>query len=173
VNLAVACHVVAMSWIFGTKAYLLVQLIVTMTAGAGGVLLFYVQHQFENAYWERGDDWDYTAAALQGSSFYKLPAVLQWFSGNIGFHHIHHLNPRIPNYNLQRCHDSHPTSEQIKPITFFASLKTLGLHLWDEDARKLVGYGQLQNPGHHFAAGVNRRIALLPRECGLRKIPVA
>lgn len=144
VNLAVACHVVAMSWIFGMKAYLLVQLIVTMTAGAGGVLLFYVQHQFENAYWERGDNWDYTTAALQGSSFYKLPAVLQWFSGSIGFHHIHHLSPRIPNYNLQRCHDSHPISRQIKPITFCASLQTLRLHLWDEDAKKLVGYGHLR-----------------------------
>ena len=77
-------------------------------AGFAGVWLFYVQHQFEDAYWER-DDWDFTAAALKGSSFYKLPRILQWFSGNIGFHHIHDLSPRIPNYNLERCHRSDPT----------------------------------------------------------------
>lgn len=143
-NLAVACYAVAMSWIFGVKDFLLVQLIVTMTAGAGGVWMFYVQHQFEDAYWERGDDWDYTAAALQGSSFYKLPAILQWFSGSIGFHHIHHLSPRIPNYNLQRCHDSDPIFRQIKPVTFGASLKSLALRLWDEEAGKLTGYRRLR-----------------------------
>lgn len=143
-NLAVACFVVAMSWIFGVKAYLSIQLVVTMTAGAGGIWMFYVQHQFEDAYWERGDDWDYTAAALQGSSFYKLPAVLQWFSGNIGFHHIHHLSPRIPNYNLQRCHDADPIFKQVKPITLVASLKTLALRLWDEETKKLTGYARMR-----------------------------
>lgn len=143
-NLAVALFVAAMCWIFGIKAYLFAQLIVTMTAGAGGVWMFYVQHQFEDAYWERGDDWDYTAAALQGSSFYKLPAVLQWFSGNIGFHHIHHLSPRIPNYNLQRCHDADPIFRQIMPITFGSSLKTLALRLWDEEAKKLTGYRKMR-----------------------------
>jgi len=139
-NLAVAGYVVTLSWVFGIKAFLLIQLIVTMTAGAGGVWMFYVQHQFEDAYWERGSNWNYTAAALQGSSFYKLPRVLQWFSGNIGFHHIHHLSPRIPNYNLQACHDADPLFQQIEPITFGASLKTLSLRLWDEQAKKLIGY---------------------------------
>lgn len=143
-NLSVAAFVIAMCWIFGVKAYLLIQLIVTMVAGAGGVWMFYVQHQFEDAYWERGDNWDYTAAALKGSSFYKLPKVLQWFSGNIGFHHIHHLNPRIPNYNLQRCHDADPIFKQITPITFASSLRTLALRLWDERSRKLTGYGPMR-----------------------------
>src|SRR5205807_1021156 len=124
-NLVVACFVVAMSAIYGIKAYLLIQLTISMVAGAGGVWMFYVQHQFEDAYWERGDDWDYTSAALQGSSFYKLPGILQWFSGNIGFHHVHHLSPRIANYHLQTCHEATPLFQQVKPITFSASLSTL------------------------------------------------
>ncbi|HEX2750128.1 MAG TPA: fatty acid desaturase, partial [Verrucomicrobiales bacterium] len=104
-NAAILCMVIVMSSIFGWLHYLILQLIVTMVAGASGIWLFYVQHQFEDAYWERAGEWDYTTAALQGSSFYKLPRLLQWFSGNIGFHHIHHLSPRIPNYNLQKCHE--------------------------------------------------------------------
>ena len=116
-----------------------------MVAGAGGIWLFYIQHQFEDAYWERDEEWDYTAAALQGSSYYKLPRVLQWFSGNIGFHHIHHLSPRIPNYNLERCHNSDPVFQQVKPITLFVSLKSLGYRLWDEPARKLVSFGRIRH----------------------------
>lgn len=143
-NFAVACYVVTMSWIFGVKAFLLLQLVVTMVGGAAGVWMFYVQHQFEDVYWERGENWDYTAAALQGSSFYKLPRILQWFSGNIGFHHIHHLSPRIPNYNLQRCHDADPIFKLVKPITLGASLKSLTLRLWDERTKKLAGYGLMR-----------------------------
>lgn len=143
-NFAVACYAVTMSWIFGVKAFLLLQLVVTMVGGAAGVWMFYVQHQFEDVYWERGENWDYTAAALQGSSFYKLPRILQWFSGNIGFHHIHHLSPRIPNYNLQRCHDADPIFKLVKPITLGASLKSLTLRLWDERTKKLAGYGLMR-----------------------------
>jgi len=106
--------------------------------------LFYVQHQFDGVYWERGEDWDYTAAALQGSSFYKLPKVLQWFSGNIGYHHIHHLSSRVPNYNLERCHRAHPLFQSVKPVTLFSSFKSLTFRLWDEQRRKLVGYGHLR-----------------------------
>ena len=113
---------------------------VTGVAGGAGLWMFYVQHQFEGVYWERGEQWDYTAAALQGSSFYKLPKILQWFSGNIGFHHIHHLSSRIPNYNLERCHRSHPMFQQVKPITLYSSLKSFTLRLWDEERKKLVGY---------------------------------
>jgi acyl-lipid omega-6 desaturase (Delta-12 desaturase) len=122
----------------------LVQSIILMVGGAVGLWLFYVQHQFEGVYWERGEKWDYTTAALQGSSFYKLPRVLQWFSGNIGFHHIHHLSPRIPNYNLQRCHESAPLFQQVKPVTLSSSLKSLTFRLWDEQRRQLVGYGAIE-----------------------------
>jgi omega-6 fatty acid desaturase (delta-12 desaturase) len=144
-NLAILVLAGALSWAYGIKAYLLIQLTVLAVAGAAGVWMFYVQHQFEDVYWERGDKWDYTAAALQGSSFYKLPRILQWFSGNIGFHHIHHLSSRIPNYNLECCHYSHPMFQEVKPITLLSSLKSSTLRLWDEKLKKLVGYRHLRN----------------------------
>jgi omega-6 fatty acid desaturase (delta-12 desaturase) len=141
-NLAVLVLVAGMSAIFGFVPYLLVQLTAMAVAGSAGVWLFYVQHQFEDAYWER-NDWDFTAAALRGSSFYKLPRILQWFSGNIGFHHVHHLSPRIPNYNLERCHRSDPMFAEVQPVTFWSSFKLATLRLWDERAKKLVGFRRL------------------------------
>jgi omega-6 fatty acid desaturase (delta-12 desaturase) len=128
-NFALAALVLGMTWVFGWKAYLLLQLIVTAVAGSAGVWLFYVQHQFEGAYWERAENWDYTAAALQGSSFYKLPWILQWFSGNIGFHHIHHLSARIPNYHLEKCHKAEPLFQSVKPVTLLGSLKSFTFRL--------------------------------------------
>ena len=144
-NLAILGGGAAMAAIFGLKAYLLIQLTALMVAGTAGVWLFYVQHQFEGVYWERRDEWDYAAAALQGSSFYKLPRVLQWFSGNIGFHHIHHLSPRIPNYNLEKCHNADPLFQQVKPVTLFSSFKSFTFRLWDEQRRELVGYRHLKS----------------------------
>jgi len=138
-NLALVVQAVLMSLWIGFMPYLVVQLIAMAVAGTSGVWLFYVQHQFEDAYWER-DDWDYTAAALKGSSFYKLPRVLQWFSGNIGFHHIHHLSPRIPNYNLERCHRSDPMFQEVEHVTLWESLRLSKLRLWDEPAKKLIGF---------------------------------
>jgi omega-6 fatty acid desaturase (delta-12 desaturase) len=139
-NLALLCMVVVLGQIFGWGPYLLLQSIVLTIAGSAGLWLFYVQHQFEGVYWERGEHWDYTTAALRGSSYYKLPRVLQWLSGNIGFHHIHHLSPRIPNYNLQKCHESDRLFEQVKPITLRASLSSLKFRFWDEQSKRLVGY---------------------------------
>jgi omega-6 fatty acid desaturase (delta-12 desaturase) len=143
-NLATVTLAAGLISIFGLKAYALVQLTMLVVAGAAGVWLFYVQHQFEGAYWERGDQWDYTAAALQGSSFYKLPKILQWFSGNIGFHHVHHLSPRIPNYHLEKCHTSEPLFRSVRPITFLSAFKCLSYRLWDEQQRRLVGYRHLR-----------------------------
>jgi len=143
-NFAVLGMAVGMSCLFGLLPYLVIQLTVLMVAGAVGIWLFYLQHQFEDAYWERGEDWDYAAAALQGSSFYQLPKVLQWFSGNIGFHHVHHLSPRIPNYNLERCHKADPMFQQVRPMTLLGSLRSLGLRLWDESSKKLVGFRHLR-----------------------------
>ncbi|MCB9892137.1 MAG: fatty acid desaturase [Planctomycetes bacterium] len=145
-NLAIACMIIGMGWTFGVIPYLVLQLVAMMVAGGVGVWLFYLQHQFEDAYWERGDTWDYAAAALRGSSFLRLPRVLQWFSGNIGFHHIHHLSPRVPNYNLERCHRSDPLFEGVRPMTLLGSLKTLGLKLWDETSKKLVGFRHVKKP---------------------------
>ena len=143
-NLAVGLIAVGLIWLFGLKAYLIIQLTILMVAGSAGVWLFYVQHQFDGVYWERGEEWDYAKAALQGSSFYKLPKVLQWFSGNIGFHHIHHLSPRIPNYHLEKCHEAEPLFQTVKPITLFSSFKSFTFRLWDERRRKLVGYSHLR-----------------------------
>ena len=143
-NLAIFGMAAAMTAVFGLKVYLIIQLIVLMVAGSTGVWLFYVQHQFEGVYWERRDEWDYAAAALQGSSFYKLPRILQWFSGNIGFHHIHHLSPRIPNYNLEKCHNADPLFQRVKPVTLLASFKSLTFRLWDEQRQRLVGYRHLR-----------------------------
>ncbi len=143
-NLAILGLATALSLVFGVKAYLMIQVTIIGVAGSAGVWLFYVQHQFEGVYWQRHGEWDYTAAALQGSSFYKLPRILQWFSGNIGFHHIHHLSARIPNYNLERCHKAEPLFQGVPPITLFSSFKSLTFRLWDEQRQKLVGYSYLR-----------------------------
>ncbi len=143
-NLAILVMAAGMSAVFGLVPYLLLQLGILALAGAAGIWLFYVQHQFEDAYWERGEDWDYTRAALQGSSYYRLPRILQWFSGNIGFHHIHHLSPRIPNYNLERCHRADPMFQDVQALTLRSSLKSLSHRLWDESGKKLVGFRRLR-----------------------------
>ncbi|HEY3915386.1 MAG TPA: fatty acid desaturase [Verrucomicrobiae bacterium] len=143
-NLALLAMAAGLSAVFGIIPYLIIQLTAIAVAGSAGVWLFYVQHQFEDVYWERADKWDYTSAALQGSSFYKLPKVLQWFSGNIGFHHIHHLSSRIPNYNLERCHKAHPLFQSVKPVTLFSSLKSFTFRLWDEQNKKLISFRKLK-----------------------------
>jgi len=109
-------------------------------AATCGVWLFYVQHQYEDVYWEHHEQWDPIRAALEGSSYYKLPKILQWFSGNIGLHHIHHLRPRIPNYNLQKCFDEVPELRSPRTLTFFQSLKCINLHLWDEKTRQMAQF---------------------------------
>ena len=143
-TLALAGIIVLAGFTIGIKAYIMIQLPLLWISGVAGVWMFYVQHNFEGTYWEHHDRWDFVAAALDGSSFYKLPVVLQWFTGNIGFHHIHHLSPRIPNYFLQRCHEAHPIFKQVKPITLLTSLRSLRLRLWDEEQRKLVGFKYLR-----------------------------
>lgn len=139
-NLALLGIVIVMSLTIGFWQYILVQLPIIAIASSFGVWLFYVQHQYENVYWERHEDWDYATAALYGSSFYKLPKIMQWFTGNIGFHHIHHLSPRIPNYNLEACHNENPIFHDVEPLTLRTSLKSLRVRLWDEDRHKMIGY---------------------------------
>lgn len=139
-NLAILAIAVVASLTIGLPTYLMIQLPIICIAGAAGVWLFYVQHQFEGDCWERHENWDPIKAALHGSSFYKLPKLLQWFSGNIGLHHIHHLRPRIPNYHLQQCYDETPALQAIEPITLCGSIKTVFLNLWDESAKKMVSF---------------------------------
>jgi omega-6 fatty acid desaturase (delta-12 desaturase) len=143
-NFTLLAMAIGLCAVFGVWNYLLIQLIVTTVASVAGVWLFYVQHQFEDVYWERKPEWDFAQAALAGSSFYKLPKILQWFSGNIGFHHIHHLSPRIPNYQLERAHESEPMFQQVEPLTVRASFKSLKYRLWDENNRQLTGYRVLK-----------------------------
>ncbi len=123
----------------GVRATLLVELPLLATAGAAGLWLFYVQHQFEGVYWARRGERDFVAAAMDGSSLYALPRVLQWFSGNIGFHHIHHLAPRIPNYRLPKAYREQPLLRRVDRLTLLGSLRSLRLRLYDEDAHRLVG----------------------------------
>ncbi len=143
-NVGILAVAVAMGLLIGLKAYLVILLPVICIAAAAGVWLFYVQHQFEGVYWERREQWDYLSEALHGSSFYKLPRVLQWFTGNIGFHHIHHLSPRIPNYYLERCHYETGLFKDVKPVTLLSSLKSLRFTLWDEENHQLVGFNYLK-----------------------------
>ncbi len=143
-NAALLAIVLLMSLTIGLKAYLLIQFPVIMFAGVVGVWLFYIQHQFEGVYWERRAKWRFTDAALRGSSFYRLPKVLQWFTGNIGFHHIHHLSPAIPNYNLEKCHKGDLMFQSVKQVTLWSGMRALSFRLWDERRKELVGYGALR-----------------------------
>jgi len=139
-DLAIAAIVAAAAHTIGLRAYLAIQVPVLLLGGAWGIWLFYVQHQFEGSYWARGSDWSPVRAALEGSSYYKLPRVLQWFSGNIGLHHLHHLRPRIPNYNLQRCLDATPQFQVSPPLTLWRRIWCARLALWDERAQALVSF---------------------------------
>jgi omega-6 fatty acid desaturase (delta-12 desaturase) len=141
-NLAIVTLSALLIWAVGLEAFLRVQIPITILAATFGTWLFYIQHQFEHTYWSESDDWDYSLAALKGSSYYKLPRVLQWFTGNIGFHHIHHLSHLIPNYYLQRCHDEHPEFQKANVLTLWSSLRTITLTLWDEEQHKLVSFRQ-------------------------------
>jgi acyl-lipid omega-6 desaturase (Delta-12 desaturase) len=134
-------------WWIGWQDFLLVWAPPAMLAGSVGIWLFYVQHQFEDAYWQSGAGWDYEDAALRGSSYLKLPKVMQYFTGNIGLHHIHHLNARIPNYNLQRAHDENPIFHQVPTLTLWDALRTVRLKLWDQEDGKLVTFAQARR-GH-------------------------
>lgn len=127
------------SWL-GFKELVMLWLPIMVFGSSIGVFLFYVQHQFEDTYWRWHKEWEYAEAALRGSSFFKLPKVLQWFSGNIGFHHVHHLGPKIPNYNLERAHYENPIFQQVKTITLPSSLKSIFLHVWDEQTHRLVSW---------------------------------
>ncbi len=142
-NIAMAAVVTIMALTIGIKAFVLVQLPIIAFAATAGVWLFYVQHQYEGVYWERHEKWDFLAQALEGSSFYRLPRVLQWFSGNIGFHHIHHLSARIPNYNLERCQRELAELQSVPVLTLSRSLKSLAFRLWDEERRRMVGFARV------------------------------
>jgi omega-6 fatty acid desaturase (delta-12 desaturase) len=144
--------------LLGLRVLLLVQLPVVTIAGALGVWLFYVQHTFQGTYWSRRDSWDYTRAAIPGSSHYDLPRILQWFTGNIGYHHIHHLAPRIPNYRLRAAFESSPLLQSAPRLTLRTSLGCARLKLWDEERGCMVGFGRREarrpTSGSRLATGL-------------------
>lgn len=137
-NLSLAVVFGTLVWLFGWQTVLLVHVPMVMIAASVGTWLFFVQHQFEDAYWAEDEAWDYNLAALKGSSYYKLPKIMQWFTGNIGFHHIHHLSPKIPNYRLAECHETHPMFRETVELTLRKSFESVFLYLWDEDRQRLV-----------------------------------
>jgi len=141
-NLGLAVMITAGCLLFGVAPFLILQFAVLAVTSTTAVWMFYVQHQFEGVYWERHQDWEYTSAALLGSSFYKLPRILQWFSGNIGYHHVHHLSSKIPNYHLERCHRAHELFSKASVLTLKTSLRCLRFRLWDESNKRLVGFRQ-------------------------------
>ena len=142
-NVALLVIVGTASLTIGFQTYLLIQLPIILIAGSLGLWLFYIQHQFESVYWAHNESWDPMKVALEGSSYFKLPKILQWFSGNIGLHHIHHVRPSIPNYHLQQCYDDMPAFQAVVPLTILTSVKSLRLSLYDEEQKKLVSFRSL------------------------------
>jgi omega-6 fatty acid desaturase (delta-12 desaturase) len=143
-NIAMAGIAATLALLIGVRELVMIWAPVFLLAGSIGVMLFYVQHQFEDAYWRAAPEWDYATAAVMGSSYFRLPRVLQWFTGNIGFHHVHHLSPRIPNYSLERCHRENPTFQKVTTLTLKESVRTLRLKLWDEDHGRMVGWREFR-----------------------------
>jgi len=141
-NIALMVLVAGLCWLIGWRDYLLLQAPTVLLAGSAGIWLFYVQHQFEDAYWESGEGWSYADAALRGSSYLKLPKLLQFFSGNIGLHHVHHLSARIPNYNLQRAHDENPIFHDVPILSLRDGLRAVSLKLWDEERGRMVTFAE-------------------------------
>jgi omega-6 fatty acid desaturase (delta-12 desaturase) len=140
-------------WLIGWERLLLVWAPSALLAGSIGIWLFYVQHQFEDAYWQSSTDWDYTEAALRGSSYLKLPRLLEFFTGHIGLHHVHHLNARIPNYNLQRAHRENAIFHQVPTLSLLDGLRAVNLKLWDPDRGKLVSFAQARETSLGSPAG--------------------
>lgn len=143
-NLALAILIASIILIFGWKIFVIVWMPALLLAHLAGVWLFYVQHQFEGVYWERDNDWDFVAASLEGGSYYRLPGILRWFSGNIGFHHVHHLNSTIPNYNLPKCQKNIPVLQEVRSIGLISSFKSLKFRLYDEETGRLISFREFK-----------------------------
>ena len=156
-NIALTVLLVGLCALVGWRAVLVVQLPTAMLAGAIGIWMFYVQHQFEDVYWERKEDWSYAEAALRGSSYLKLPSLLQFFTGNIGLHHVHHLSARIPNYNLQRAHDENPVFHDVPRLNAWDGVRALKLKLYDEDRGRMVGFREARTTRAAVATNGRRR----------------
>jgi acyl-lipid omega-6 desaturase (Delta-12 desaturase) len=143
-NLAIVLAVGGLVWLIGWQAFLLVEAPLVPLAGGAGIWLFLVQHQFEDTYWERSEDWNFADAALRGSSYLRLPKVLQFFTGSIGFHHVHHLHPRIPSYHLPRAHEETPVLHGVPKVSLWDGLRAVRFKLWDECSESLVTWSAVR-----------------------------
>ncbi|WP_018758572.1 fatty acid desaturase [Paenibacillus terrigena] len=160
-NVLIVALYALLCWAIGWQAFLLVQVPIIFVSGMLGIWLFYVQHQFEDSYFEHEDEWSYVLAAVEGSSYYKLPKLLQWMTGNIGFHHVHHLSPKVPNYLLEQAHNDTPPLQHATTITLRTSLQSLRFRLWDEERKTFVSFKQIKHllggPARKAAASVKNR----------------
>lgn len=141
-NVLIVLLYAVMIWAVGWEAFLLIQGPIFYLSAVMGIWLFYVQHQFEDTYFEKEEEWSYVKAAVEGSSYYKLPKLFQWITGNIGFHHVHHLSPKIPNYYLEEAHESTPPLQKATTITLSTSFKALRFRLWDEYRKEFVSFSE-------------------------------
>lgn len=148
INISIAAIYALLIWAIGWEAFLIVQVPILFASGVFGIWLFYVQHQFEDTYFENEKDWDYVKAAVDGSSYYKLPKILQWITGNIGFHHVHHLSPRVPNYLLEKAHESTPPLQKATTITLASSLKAIRFRLYDEKNKAFLSFKEMKAHMH-------------------------
>lgn len=145
INVSIVVIYSLLIWFIGWQAFLIIQVPILFISGSLGIWLFYVQHQFEDSYFEADDEWSFVKAAVDGSSYYKLPKILQWITGNIGYHHVHHLSPRVPNYHLEAAHDSTPPLQHATTITLSSSLKAIRFRLYDEKAKDFVSFKKIKN----------------------------
>lgn len=143
-NLAIIGLAAGLSLLMGFQNYVLIQLPIIWLGGMAGIWMFYVQHQFESSYWARHPEWEYVASAFEGASYYQLPKALQWFTGNIGFHHIHHLSPRVPNYRLEDAYRSSEVLRNPLTLTIRESLRTIPLTLIDEANDRMITFRDLK-----------------------------
>ncbi len=143
-NISILALYTLLCWAIGWQSFVMIQSPIFMISGLLGIWLFYVQHQFEDSYFENEDKWSCVQAAVEGSSYYKLPKALQWITGNIGFHHVHHLSPKVPNYNLERAHNATPPLQRATTITVVTSLKSLRYRLWNDKSKKFVTFKEVK-----------------------------
>lgn len=143
-NIAIVGSIALLCWGMGWQSFLLIQGPMFFFSGMAGIWLFYVQHNYEESYYENDEEWDYVKAAMHGSSFYNLPRILHWITGNIGYHHIHHLSPRVPNYHLQKVHNKSAALRNVQTITLKTSLESLKFRIWNEESKKFIQFKDLK-----------------------------
>ncbi len=167
-NVALVALYALLITVIGWQAFIMIQGPIFFLSGLLGIWLFYVQHQFEDSYFEHDGEWSYVQAAVEGSSYYKLPKLLQWLTGNIGFHHVHHLSPRVPNYHLEKAHNETAPLQKATTITLRTSLKSLSYRLWDEKNKTFISFQELKNYKNNM-----NTIERIKEQCDTSKVELA